>query len=274
MRDPHLMPIGTFSATTRLSVKALRLYDEQGLLTPEHVDEFTGYRYYAPSQLQRAEAIRVLRSVDMSLEDIGNALAASPAKRGELLGVHLERLETTLAAQHQKVAALSDLVEGRRPLMPYDISEKELGDQHVASVAREVALKDVGAAVGAGFGAIVEALGKAGVAPEGAPFLVLHDVIDEENPGTIEMCVPVAGSFQATAPVVSKLLAGGHAASTTHKGAYQGATPAYHALSTWMSTNGWAPDGPPREIYLNDPREVPEGELLTKVAWTMQRRNA
>lgn len=37
-RDPHLMQIGRFSDATRLSVKALRRYDEIGLLVPEHVD--------------------------------------------------------------------------------------------------------------------------------------------------------------------------------------------------------------------------------------------
>ncbi len=272
-RDPHLMPIGTFSATTRLSVKALRLYDEQGLLVPEHVDEFTGYRYYGPAQVQRADAIRALRGVDMPLEDIKRLLDASPATRAQLMAEHLERLETTLAVQQLKIAAFSDLVEGRRPLMPYEISEKELHEQHVASVSSEVTLAGAQAAVGAGFGAIMGALGSAGVAPTGAPFLVLHEVIDAENPGTIEACVPVAGPFHPTPPVVSKPLPGGLAASTLHKGAYQEVALAYHALSAWMSANGFEPSGPPREVYLNDPTAVPAGELLTEVVWPMRRRH-
>lgn len=273
-RDPRLMPIGTFSATTRLSVKALRLYDEQGLLRPEHVDQFTGYRYYALSQAPRAEAIRLLRSMDMSLEDIGRVLAANPATQSRLMAEHLERLKAELADQQQRIVTFTELVEGRRPLMPYEISEKELGDQQVAAVSSEVSLAEAGAAVSAGFGAIMAALGSANLAPAGAPFLVLHDVIDAENPGTIEVCVPVAAHFQAAAPVVSKRLEGGHSASTIHKGAYQEVAPAYHALSSWMSTNGWEPAGPPREVYLNDPTVVPVAELLTEVVWPMRRREA
>ena len=68
-----MIPIGRFSKMTRLSLKALRLYDEKGLLPPAHIDSETGYRYYQHSQANRAEAIRLLRSVDMPLEEINNA---------------------------------------------------------------------------------------------------------------------------------------------------------------------------------------------------------
>lgn len=40
------MPIGPFSEMTRLSVKALRIYDDMGLLPPAMVDDASGYRYY------------------------------------------------------------------------------------------------------------------------------------------------------------------------------------------------------------------------------------
>ncbi len=273
-RDRHLMPIGTFSATTRLSVKALRLYDEMGLLLPERVDEFTGYRYYALSQVRRAEAIRFLRSVDMSLEEIALALAADPREWPGLLASHRARLEASLAAQQQKVAALSNLVEGMRQFVPHEITRKNIADQTVASVTSEAELTNVGAVVSAGFAAIMQALSTAGVAPAGAPFLILHDVIDAENAGRIETCVPVAAAFQPDEPVVSKLLPGSTVASTLHKGDPREVTPAYHALASWMSANGWEPSGPPRENYLNDPRTVPVTDLLTEVAWPMRRRDA
>ena len=65
-----LVPIGRFSRMTRLSIKALRLYDGLGLLTPAWVDPSSSYRYYRLGQANRAEAIRVLRQVDMPLEEI------------------------------------------------------------------------------------------------------------------------------------------------------------------------------------------------------------
>ncbi len=60
-----LVPIGRFSAICRLSQKALRLYDEMGLLRPAWVDPDSGYRYYAVAQAVEAERIRLLRSLEV-----------------------------------------------------------------------------------------------------------------------------------------------------------------------------------------------------------------
>ena len=48
-----LMSSGEFAHASGLSRKALRLYDELGLLTPVRVDPRSGYRFYAPAQLER-----------------------------------------------------------------------------------------------------------------------------------------------------------------------------------------------------------------------------
>jgi effector-binding domain-containing protein len=266
-RDPHLMSIGRFSEATRLSVKALRLYDDMGLLVPEHVDESNGYRYYGPSQTARAEAIRLLRNVDMPLEEIGQLLNSTPAKRDELMARHLERLHLSLTSQEKKLTAFADLAEGRRHLMPYEVTKKEVPPTRVAMVEAEVDLASIEVAFRDGFGEILSVLAPAGAAPTGAPFVIYHDVIDESMSGRIEMCLPVDGEFQPTDRVKLKELPHGSAASTIHKGSYEEIPPAYHAVSEWMTANGYEPAGPPCEVYLNDPREVPVSEQLTEVLW-------
>lgn len=269
-RDPHLLSIGRFSDATRLSVKALRLYDELGLLTPRYVDGSNGYRYYGPDQASRATAIRLLRKVDMPLEEIGQVLDAAETRRSELMTAHLRRLEEALRSHREKVAAFRDLMEGNEPLIAYEVERKEMPDQQVASITSEVTMGTVGEAIASGFAAIMSALGTAGIGPTGAPFLVMHDVIDEENEGTIEICIPVAAGFAGQDLVRSRLLVGGTAAATTHRGAYDEVAPAYHAVSSWMADNGWEPSGPPRETYLNDPTQVSLDEQLTEVAWPMK----
>ena len=49
-----MFKIGEFSKLTMISIKMLRHYDEIGLLAPETVDSFTGYRYYSARQLEAA----------------------------------------------------------------------------------------------------------------------------------------------------------------------------------------------------------------------------
>ena len=59
--------IGQFSLMTRLSVRTLRKYHENGLLIPDYTDEETGYRYYGEQSIERAQVITGLRSLDFSL---------------------------------------------------------------------------------------------------------------------------------------------------------------------------------------------------------------
>jgi DNA polymerase III subunit beta len=75
----ELLSIGRFARVSGLTVKALRHYDDIRLLRPAHVDDSTGYRYYALAQAREAEAIRRLRSLDVPLEDVAELLHADAA---------------------------------------------------------------------------------------------------------------------------------------------------------------------------------------------------
>src|SRR6185437_7437573 len=76
----RMLTIGEFARASRLSAKALRLYDELGLLRPARVDPDSGYRYYEPSQLERARLVAWLRRLGMPLAQIGAVVAAPPAE--------------------------------------------------------------------------------------------------------------------------------------------------------------------------------------------------
>jgi DNA-binding transcriptional MerR regulator/GNAT superfamily N-acetyltransferase len=83
-----------FSAATGLSVKALRLYDERGLLVPARVDRATGYRRYTADQVVTASRIALLRRAGLGLADIARFLAAPSA-------AVIERWLTDLAEETQ-----------------------------------------------------------------------------------------------------------------------------------------------------------------------------
>ena len=69
---------------SRLTVKALRFYHEQGLLEPVRVDEETGYRYYDEQSLQAAHAIAWLRGMDFAIAEIRELFAGRPQEDGDL----------------------------------------------------------------------------------------------------------------------------------------------------------------------------------------------
>ncbi|HYA51683.1 MAG TPA: protein phosphatase 2C domain-containing protein [Streptosporangiaceae bacterium] len=66
----ELLAIGEFSAQSGLSAKVLRSYAAAGLLVPAAVDPWSGYRYYAPSQLPEARLILLLRQAEVPLSEI------------------------------------------------------------------------------------------------------------------------------------------------------------------------------------------------------------
>ncbi len=73
-----MFKIGDFSRLSLVSVKALRYYDELGLLKPARVDEFTGYRYYSAGQLTRLNRILAMKDMGLSLEQIALLLDKEP----------------------------------------------------------------------------------------------------------------------------------------------------------------------------------------------------
>lgn len=268
-----LIGIGRFARMSRLSVKALRFYDEQGLLAPAWVDPVSGYRYYRQAQAGRAEAIRVLRAVDMPVGEIRDLLADDdPELTGKRLTAHRERLRARLAEQERMLRFLEKLIDRGGHVMPYQVSVKEVAAVPVASLTLHTSLATIGADMGRGLGTVAGAIGTAGLRPGGTPFVIYHDVIDEQTAGDIEICVPVpSGTTLPDGPVRCREVAGGPVAATVHRGPYQEISPAYHVVAGWIEEQGVQPAGPPREVYLNDPQAVTADDLLTEVQFPIDR---
>ncbi len=90
----RLMPIGIFARITGLSHRALRLYADRGLLPPAYVDPETGYRSYDVHSIRAAEMIRLLRRLDVPLNEMRAYIDAAAADRmAETIRQQRARLE-------------------------------------------------------------------------------------------------------------------------------------------------------------------------------------
>lgn len=268
----NLVPIGRFSRMTRLSIKALRRYDELGLLEPAVVDPLSSYRYYTYSQANRAEAIRTLRGLDMPLEQIRELLESDdPEIVGKLLELHRGELAERLERHRRMLAFIERLIERKEGVMPYEVQVKEIPAQHAAIVRRHASSATIGQEIMQGFGLLGEAIGRAGVPMSGPPFLVMHDVIDEETEGEFELGFPLAVPFEGGGEVQGVELPATTVAWTLHHGPYDEVGPAYHTLTGWIQEHGHEITGPPREVYLTDPSETPDPtDYLTEVQFPIQ----
>ena len=161
-----LLTIGAFAKASRLSPKALRLYDDLGLLTPAQVDPETGYRRYDPAQLERARLVAWLRRLGMPLTRIQYVCALPPSEAAREVAAFWARTEAETAARRDLAAFLIDHLKGKDPLMsptkPMGIRYAALSD---AGLVRE-SNQDT-AYAGARLFAVADGYGRVG-APAGA----------------------------------------------------------------------------------------------------------
>lgn len=259
MSEADLMPIGRLARASRLSIKALRRYADDGLLEPAWVDPDSGYRYYARSQVREATVIALLRGLDVPLSAIRELLKASdPAAVAALLGAERERARREMEQREASVRALERLI-GARDLLPYDVSLVPQPALRLGGVSGRVPT----AAIGPGVGSLARsALARAeteGWSPEGGLIGVYPLDLAEEV--TVAIGLPVGPDVDAVAE-----LPAGHAATSMHVGSYEELPLAYASVLGWAHEHGHEPCGPVVETYLSDPDTTPVHELVTRVA--------
>ncbi len=265
----NLVPIGRFSQLSRLSIKALRYYDEVGLLRPTLVDPDSGYRYYSLAQAVDAEAIRLLRELEVPLDEVELLLRArGGAGVRTLLEQHERRVEARLAENRRILTYLRQLLERGEDLTPYVVRTKTVHAQIVASLRTHTSLVAIGGVTAAGFAELYAHVGRAGGRPAGPPLAVYHGETFREEDVDFEMCVPLAEAVPASDRIACRALPASRVAYTLHPGPYSEIGRGYRVLGEWLQEHGEASSGSPRESYLVGPGQVPHpADYRTEIAW-------
>jgi DNA-binding transcriptional MerR regulator len=144
------MSIGEFARRSRLSPKALRLYDELGLLAPVRVDDSSGYRYYVADQLEPARLVAALRQLQMPLAEIKAILALEPPVAARAVAEYWDAVESEHSARRRLAAFLVDRINGKRSIM-YEVSTREMPSRSVLCLKRNVTGRDQAWALGKEF---------------------------------------------------------------------------------------------------------------------------
>jgi PPM family protein phosphatase len=130
-----LMTSGEFARASRLSPKALRLYDELGLLSPAEVDPVTGYRRYAPAQLEQARLVAWLRRLGMPLVRIRAMIAMPRPEAAANLAAYWRQAEAEQSAKRDLATFLIGYLSGRGTSM---------SDNHQPLAIRYAVRSDIG----------------------------------------------------------------------------------------------------------------------------------
>ena len=196
---PMMMSIGEFAQASRLSPKALRLYDESGLLVPEHVDQDTGYRWYANAQLDRAHRVAALRRLGVPLAAIRQILALEPPEAAEKVTDYWLGAEAQHAARRTLAGLLVDELrkdpeaDRRTRSNMYEVEVRDVPERRVLSLLRRLHSDEILAKSRELF---LYPLRDAQVprieGVTGAPYLIFHGEVSGDSDGPVEWCRPVA----------------------------------------------------------------------------------
>lgn len=122
------MRIGEFARMTGMPISVLRHYDKQGLLCPDYVDQFSGYRYYSADQIEKAHKIEALKCGGLSLKEIRDILRN--ADDGELvIGI----LESRESEYKNMLAAIAEV---KRKMFEKEEKRTKAGQENEAVVEK------------------------------------------------------------------------------------------------------------------------------------------
>lgn len=254
-----MFKIGDFARINKVTIKTLRHYDSLGLLRPDKIDEFTGYRFYTADQIPRLNRILALKEIGFSLDEvyriINTSLGANELevlleeKRAEI-SEHIKSEQTKL----ERIKFLINMCEQEDFVMSYDIVIKKVEPIKVASV------RDIIPSYGEQghlWGELVEYINKHGVKIVPPCMVIYYEEGYSEGSVDAEVIECIAGDMPSSDRVnVKTLPAVKEMACVVHKGPYTSLSMAYGAISKWIAENGYRIIAPPRELYI-------KGEWIT-----------
>ncbi len=258
---------------TRLSKRALRLYDEKDLLKPEF-KEITGYRYYHYEQIPMAIKLKNLSDLGFGLCEMKQMMEAiqteDQGKFDDVVQQHIQNLDAELKRMEEVRGSLED-----GSFMKVVNMEENTPEIKEVAAIRVVSKREIGSydpTIGNLIMAVCSTVGRQQLSnPDlqftGPPMSIYHDNEDKAgcDDADIEVCVPIKGQIEVDKDMEVKTLPAMKMISIIHKGPYNQVGEAYAVAFKWMKEKGYTVNGPCRELYLNDPKDVEEADILKEI---------
>jgi Transcriptional regulator, effector-binding domain/component len=278
--DNLQISIGKFSQITSLSPRALRLYDEKGLLSPKR-DRFNNYRFYTSEQIEPGLKIRTLSWMGFScaeIEEILGYLNAPAGHEARIEQLFKQRLAQT-QIEIQKLKKVEEVLQGRKAIEVLYMTSTEPVIKEIPEV-RVITKRGTGAPgevipglIGAVMQQIFSPANQRGNVNISGPITLLfeHDnLVRTPEEGGIshmefEIAVPIVGRISIEPGFDVKTLPGGKMVTLIYTGPYHEISGAYTKAIEYVGTHGLKMNGFCREMYLNDPQTVPENKLMTEI---------
>ncbi len=271
-RGDHHISIGRFAGLTGISANTLRRYDELGLLSPASIDPGTGYRRYAIEQLDTGILIRLLRDLDVPLEDVRSLMASEEAAElRAVLALHRERVADRVVELRRVLARIDVALKEERGLLPYEVELVVLPPVWVVTRRATVPRARIDDVLARSIEEMAATLTTAGAQTIGREFVLYHNTLAWYQGIDMEVCLPVEEA--AAEGLAARRLPGGAAMQTVYRGPWDDIWQAYATMLARIARKGYEPAGPVREFYAVDDRDTDDPQrYVTELTWPVQPR--
>jgi DNA-binding transcriptional MerR regulator len=265
------LSIGDFSRMTFLSAKALRLYQEAGLLIPAEIDPATGYRSYDLSQVATAQVIRRFKYLGMPLEQIKAVLTVPDiAARNGLIASHLKQMEENLERTQVIVASLRALLETTPP--PMEIEYRTQPALRVAAISAIVEWLKFMPWFHESFAELRHALRREGISAAGAQGGLFPTDFFTDEVAEVTLFVPISQPMAPSGNVFIRELPAVELAVAVHRGPYTDLDRTYGPLGAHVVDRTIGVAGPIREHFLLARDDVADdSQFATEIGWPIFR---
>lgn len=263
-----MFKIGEFSQMAQISTRMLRHYDKLGLLQPDIVDRFTGYRYYTLDQIPRLHRILALKDLGFSLQEVAELLHdnLSVAEMQGMLKMRQTEITRTLIEEQARLARvasrLRQIEQGGNRV--YDIIMKKPESMTVVAQRDMVPhIDDMASYRCTMFEDVYTWIGQSGVKPAGPEWVIYYGEEFSDTQIDMEIAVPIAEEAAAElAPYtrndmqIRTVNEDRDLAVAIHQGSIHDIPQAIVSLFTWINSNGFASSGIIRELHLSGPENA------------------
>ncbi|HLV37718.1 MAG TPA: MerR family transcriptional regulator [Spirillospora sp.] len=257
-----LLKIGDFSRLSQVTIKALRIYDDMGLLKPAHIDPFTGYRHYTLDQLPHIHRIVALKELGLSLEQIGDVLREDMTAEQiqgmfTLKQAELEQRVRDEQARLAQVRFRLNMLKMEETMPELDIVVKQIEPLRAVTLRRVCPTQQDADAIGH---AIQSAIARGLVRPTGQPMNNLYGDEFTREDIDIEFILPVDETHTQDVPLeymgtmTLRTLPGFALAATyIHRGDYDALNEKLALVQRWVIENGYRLCDTVRFVYFRGP---------------------
>lgn len=266
----HLYRIGQFAQMNRITVKALRFYEEQGLLKPACIHPESGYRYYILSQMAAVHQITALKRAGFTLEEIASINAG--ADEEAVLRKKKAQLRAKIADLTRQIAVVDSYLAERKVGLSAPVLIKTIPETTVAAMKTKISSYDGLFDEVPKMAALMEEAGCECAVPEYC-FTLYPEPGYKEEEIPVEICEAVTEAKREVGGLEIKTMPGVQAACIFHKGSYGTLSESYEAIAKYIEENGYEIVGAIRESYIDGVwNQDEESGWLTEIQVPVRKR--